>query len=148
MITTTIENADLLTPDEFRALRAIANNRTASLDEQEGFLRVAFRGWFVYRGGHHVALHKPTGAAGAGGPRVLFLAEASALDEFDLSVTGLGESVVRIEPLTAAARGWLNEYAASAPWQWLGPALCVEHRYVAPLLGGAHEAGLRITAQQ
>jgi hypothetical protein len=64
---------------------------------------------------------------------------------FDVVVTGLGESVARVVPKTAAAREWLDDNVGHEPWQWLGPALCVEHRYLAPLLGGMELAGFRIT---
>lgn len=32
-----------------------------SLDDAQAFLREAFAGWFVYRGGNHVALHRASG---------------------------------------------------------------------------------------
>jgi hypothetical protein len=71
MTSITIEHGEQLTTDEFRALKCLVNNTGSSLDELEAFLRVAFRSWFVYRGGNHVALHKVSGS-----PRVLFVTAA------------------------------------------------------------------------
>jgi hypothetical protein len=40
-------------------------------------------------------------------------------------------SVVTIAPVSEAARDWIDENVASEPWQWLGGALCIDHRYAA-----------------
>lgn len=47
--------------------------RCFTLDECAAKLREVFKGWFVYRGGHHIALHRDSGIASA---RVLLLVEA------------------------------------------------------------------------
>jgi hypothetical protein len=64
----------------------------------------------------------------------------------DVEVTGLGESVLRFVPLTDAARDWFDENVHAEGWQWLGPALCVDHRLAADLLRGIDAAGLRFHA--
>ncbi len=38
-------------------------------------------------------------------------------------------SIIAIVPLTAAASKCLDANIATEPWQWLGGALCVDHRY-------------------
>jgi hypothetical protein len=57
------EGSEGLTNDEVLAVRAALNGcrQLASLDEVEANLRALFRGWFVYRGGSHVALHRTAG---------------------------------------------------------------------------------------
>ena len=56
----TVETNYHLTHDEMAAVCAAASGCRASetLDEAEANLRSLFRGWFVYRGGSHVALHR------------------------------------------------------------------------------------------
>lgn len=38
-----------------------AGETFTDLNDAEAFLREAFRGWFIYRGGNHVALHRASG---------------------------------------------------------------------------------------
>jgi len=69
---TTLESLDGLTTDEQTAVKSMARgfNPTFSLDDVEGFLKTAFAGWFIHRGGHHVSLHRASGQ-----PRLLLVAE-------------------------------------------------------------------------
>ena len=57
---TTIEYTTNLTDDEKAAVNAAATGCRAceTLDEAEANLRALFDGWFVYRGGNHIALHR------------------------------------------------------------------------------------------
>ena len=43
-------------------------------------------------------------------------------------------SIVWIVPVSEAAHQWLDENAASEPWQWQGGALSVEHRCAGDLI--------------
>ena len=61
---------------------------------------------------------------------------------FDLSVYFDG-SIFLVQPLTDAAVDWLQEHVAEDA-QWHGTMLVVEHRYVADLVHGAIEDGLRV----
>jgi hypothetical protein len=45
-------------------------------------------------------------------------------------------SIITIAPVSEAARDWIDENVASEPWQWLGGALCVDHRYAGNLIEG------------
>jgi hypothetical protein len=39
-------------------------------------------------------------------------------------------SIVLLTPIREAAADWLDENVATEPWQWIGPALSIERRYV------------------
>ena len=58
-----IENTSHLTADEQAAMRLVAKQETffRSLDHAQVELTGWFGGWFVYRGGGHVALHRVEG---------------------------------------------------------------------------------------
>ena len=43
-------------------------------------------------------------------------------------------SIVTIRPVSEAAREWLDENVDAEPWQWLGGALCVDHRFARDLV--------------
>jgi len=47
------------------------------------------------------------------------------------------------QPLTAKTKKWIEENVHTEPWQWLGSALAVEHRYIDNLVHWAEEAGLK-----
>ena len=51
-------------------------------------------------------------------------------------------SVVTFTPLTQEAKDWFAENVASEGWQWLGPALGVDHRFATDLTSGLEDAGL------
>lgn len=53
-------------------------------------------------------------------------------------------SVVMVQPLTAAAKEWLEENAEAASWAWQGGALAVDARMVAALVDGMTAAGLEV----
>ena len=53
-----------------RAAKRLAED-TFTLDVAEARLRLYFPGWFVYRGGHHIAMHLKSGDP----RRVLFVTE-------------------------------------------------------------------------
>jgi len=71
-ITFTLETTAGLTTDERRVMISMTKGGTSfeGLDDVEAFMRVAFRGWFVYRGGNHVSLHRADGS-----PRLLLITE-------------------------------------------------------------------------
>ena len=52
------------------------------------------------------------------------------------------QTVFRLEPRTDEARDWIKENVQYEPYQKLGNALVVEHRYVADIVAGMMEAGL------
>lgn len=51
-------------------------------------------------------------------------------------------SIIAIVPLTTAASKWLDANVAAEPWQWLGGALCVDHRYAGDLTDAIAADGL------
>jgi len=70
----TIENPLTLTEADYQTVVAAQGTAFTSLDHAEQHLRAAFPTGFVYRGGHHVALHE-----GSGHPRVLLIEERDAV---------------------------------------------------------------------
>jgi hypothetical protein len=64
-------------------------------------------------------------------------------DEYDLTVGDEG-TIVLFTPHTEAGRTFLHEMLLSEPWQWLGKALCVDHRTAPGVIDGALNEGLRI----
>ncbi len=50
-------------------------------------------------------------------------------------------SIISIVPITEAALKWIDENVVSEPWQWLGGALCVDHRYAGDLIDEIAAAG-------
>jgi hypothetical protein len=50
-------------------------------------------------------------------------------------------SIILIMPITEAARKWIDENVVSEPWQWLGGALCVDHRCARDLTDEIAAAG-------
>ena len=63
--------------------------------------------------------------------------------EVDVEVYRDG-TIVTFTPKTDAATEWIEANVESESYQWLGPALCVEHRYAEPLAAGMMEAGLEV----
>ena len=59
----------------------------------------------------------------------------------DVLVSG-GGTVYLFQPVTRAARAWVEEHVQLAGWQWLGPAFAVEHRYAQDLAAGMSGDGL------
>lgn len=56
-------NSNGLTNDETTAVKAAANGckNMETLEQVEAELKAWFKGWLVYRGGSHVALHRTPG---------------------------------------------------------------------------------------
>jgi hypothetical protein len=54
-------------------------------------------------------------------------------------------SIITIAPVSEAARDWIDESVASEPWQWLGGALCVHHRYASNLIEGIADEGFDVS---
>lgn len=48
----------------------------------------------------------------------------------------------QVIPKTDKAREWIEENVGTEPWQWLGDALAVDHRYIEDLELGMLDAGL------
>jgi hypothetical protein len=75
----TVENTAGLSHDEVVAVTIMADtinnpDKCRSLDDAAQWLK-CLAGWFVYRGGSHVALHKASGEA----RRILFVTEGGVL---------------------------------------------------------------------
>jgi hypothetical protein len=64
-------------------------------------------------------------------------------DEYDLTLRDEG-TVVVFTPHTETGRTFLHEMLYSETWQWLGEALCVDHRMARSVIDGAENEGLRI----
>lgn len=62
----------------------------------------------------------------------------------DVQVENHG-SVVRLHPLTEAGRAWFKANVHAEPWQWLGPALVVDHRFAGDLITGMDIDGLLVS---
>ena len=61
--------------------------------------------------------------------------------ETDVEVNDAG-TIIQLIPHTDEGRAWINENTESEPYQWLGPALCVERRYAENIVYGMIDAGL------
>jgi hypothetical protein len=64
--------------------------------------------------------------------------------EWDIEVSGIGDSVLLFRGHSADGIDWLHEHVAAEPWQCLGPNIGVEHRYAGAIISGAADAGLRV----
>jgi len=53
-------------------------------------------------------------------------------------------SIVVVQPMTPAARTWLDANVSSEPWQWMGDGLCVDWRYATELAAGMMADGLSV----
>ncbi len=51
-------------------------------------------------------------------------------------------SIIRIVPVNELATEWLHERCATEPWQWMGKALCIDHRPAGDLLAVMAQAGV------
>ena len=54
-------------------------------------------------------------------------------------------SIITIRPVSEAARQWLAENVLSEPWQWLGGALCADHRLARDLVEEIVAAGFAMS---
>lgn len=59
----------------------------------------------------------------------------------DIRVENEG-SIFVLRPLTETGEEWICENLASEPWQWLGNALCIEHRFAYEIVTGMKNDGL------
>ncbi len=63
----------------------------------------------------------------------------------DIQVINHG-SVVAFIGQTEEGREFLENDVQSEGWQWMGPQLCVDHRYAGVLIEGIQENGLTVGA--
>lgn len=61
----------------------------------------------------------------------------------DIRVENHG-TIMLVIPESDAAREWIDENVHTEGWQWIGPALAIEPRYLPELLQGASDDGLQI----
>ena len=66
-------------------------------------------------------------------------------DRPDFEVINQG-TICLLQPMTVAAREWLAENIHVESWQMMGDAVAIEPRYMAPILAGIDEEGLRYTS--
>lgn len=64
--------------------------------------------------------------------------------DVDVEVTGVGDTVLRFEPLSGDALDWVSEHVQLEPWQWIGGSFGVEHRYAGNLIERLAADGLRV----
>ena len=69
----------------------------------------------------------------------------SATGEIDFWVLVQG-TIGLVRPLTRGANEWIREHVPHQS-QWFGPALVLEHRYIAELLNHMVEDGLQVRQQ-
>jgi hypothetical protein len=55
-------------------------------------------------------------------------------------------TIALVKPLTRGASEWISEHVPHQS-QWFGPALILEHRYIAELLNRMVEDGLQVRQQ-
>ncbi len=53
-------------------------------------------------------------------------------------------TLMLVRPLTQRASEWISQHVQGDP-QWFGPALVVEHNYLADLVNGMIDDGLHVT---
>ena len=53
-------------------------------------------------------------------------------------------TVATLQPLTGAARQWVEANVITEPWQWLGGRLCIDPAYANDIAAGAVNDGLRV----
>jgi hypothetical protein len=64
--------------------------------------------------------------------------------EWDIEVSGVGDSVVLFAGHSEQGIDWLGEHLHVESWQRLGRSIGVEHRYAGAIVHGAADAGLRV----
>lgn len=62
----------------------------------------------------------------------------------DVRLSGVGSSVVMVEPVSQEAKDWVQENVGLEGWQWMGPAFAVEPRMLDNLIAGMEDAGLSV----
>ena len=58
---------------------------------------------------------------------------------------GGGGSVFTLQPNTKRAREWIEENLVVEPWQWLGDAVAIEHRFIGNITEGIKADGLTLS---
>lgn len=53
-------------------------------------------------------------------------------------------SIIMLWPLSREASDWVEENVQSEPWQWLGEALCVDHRMARGLIDAVITEGFSV----
>lgn len=53
-------------------------------------------------------------------------------------------TIVALSPVTKRGRAWVDDNIQAEPWQWLGGALCVDHRLAQDIIEGMAGDGLRL----
>lgn len=92
-------------------------------------------------------IEQPDRRQGSPDPRSAGSPERRAPREVDATIENLG-GVFVVQPLTVAARDWLEDNGQAAPWQWFGGALCLDdRRYARDLVNGMVDDGLVVRAQ-
>lgn len=61
----------------------------------------------------------------------------------DLEIQNEG-SIFLLRPLTDTGARWIGEKLVTEDAQYFGDSLCVEHRFIADIVVGAIEDGLRV----
>jgi hypothetical protein len=51
-------------------------------------------------------------------------------------------TIVALSPVTKRGRAWVDDNLQAEPWQWLGGALCVDHRMAQDIINGMTMDGL------
>lgn len=64
-------------------------------------------------------------------------------EKFDAWVTHDGSSLYLVEPVSDAAREWLDENLGDEQ-TWWHDQLVVEHRFIVPLIEGMESEGLKV----
>ena len=56
-------------------------------------------------------------------------------------------TIIMLSPQTAEAQAWIDEKVQAESWQFLGKALCVDHRFADAILEGMELDGLIIEGE-
>jgi hypothetical protein len=62
----------------------------------------------------------------------------------DFEVNDMG-TVVSITPMNKDAQKHLMGNVKTESWQWMGPSLCVDHRYAEPIIANVQEEGFTVS---
>jgi hypothetical protein len=55
----------------------------------------------------------------------------------------LMQSIYRLQPLSDAAEQWVNEHVQYESYQMMGPFICIEARYVSPIIEAMLDEGFK-----
>jgi len=62
----------------------------------------------------------------------------------DLLVRDEKGTIIQVVAQTEAGYEWLAEHTNAEPWQWMGRALCIDHRFARAVIEGAIADGLGV----